>query len=375
MTTLENTPLTAEPQHELSTEQLRKLERKDVLNLPADDRLRWFASITFAHGHMNTVMKQLHELLDPNNDIKIIALIGPTGIGKTTLLDKCIASIVNKYAPVRLAHEVPVAVVSAPANGERSFSWKTLYRRMQLACGGVLLDQQRSAVVSNGELVSVRADRTSLAFRREMLEQEIKRRNVRVLAIDECLHLLRFGHSDAMMDTLKSLADINPGTKLLLTGTYQIADLMDTYGQLARRSEVLHYRRYKISDSPNDDSPTDDEREFRDVIRRIAEHWPCEQVPNLDDTWQTLMRASLGSVGLLKSQLTQLASLQMKRKGEVFNPKDALKAFKASKMLNRIETEIVEGEERLKGSCYGEAELDCSEGLENWLHKLGKRRA
>lgn len=349
--------------------------RDEILAGPADERLAWFASLTYEHPRLMTVIGHLQELMDPNNDIKIIALIGPTGIGKTTLIDRCLLSIIQRYAPVRLPHEVPVAVVAAPANGERSLSWRTMYRRLQAASGGVLIDQQRLSVVSAAELGAIRADRVGLAQRRELLEAEVRHRRVRLLGIDESHHLLRFSQSEATMDTLKSLADIQRETKLMLAGTYQIAPLLSAYGQLARRGAILHYSRYKLSDAPKDDAPTKDEQAFREVLAKIANDWPCEQVPNLEETWQTLMRASLGSVGLLKMQLQQLALLQTKRKREQFSAKDALRAFKASKTLNQIEREILDGEEELDGACYGDADFGTEEEQKEWLEKLGKRRA
>ena len=113
------------------------------MSLSAQERLNWFASLRFEHRNLRTVIRHLHELMDPHNDVKLIMLIGPTGIGKTSLVDKCLRTIVQRYAPVRLPHEVPVAFISAPANGERSLSWKVVYSRLHHACGGLLPDQHQ----------------------------------------------------------------------------------------------------------------------------------------------------------------------------------------------------------------------------------------
>lgn len=69
------------------------------------------------------------------------------------------------------------------------------------------------------------------------------------------------------------------------------------------------------------------------------------------------MQLSLGSVGLLKSQLLQLASLQMSRKGEALRETDLQRAFKPPKQLRKIENETIQGEEELEGACYGEADF------------------
>lgn len=223
----------------MTDEYLMSLNREQILELPTQSRMRWFSLLQVEHTELVRVIDQLEELLDPENEVKIISIIGPTGIGKTTLAKTILTKLVNGASVNRKAHEVPVVYVCAPANGEKSMSWKALYRRIKIASGELYVDMQRPVEVRDGELHALRSQRQSLAHLREELEIVIKHRNVRVLVIDEAMHLLRFNENTSIMDTLKSLADIHQ-TKLVLIGTYQIAPLMIEYGQLARRSAILH---------------------------------------------------------------------------------------------------------------------------------------
>lgn len=356
---------------------LRSLGRAEALSLPPEERMRWFFLVHVAHPELARVTKELSDLLNPNNDVKLISIIGPIGIGKSTLATSILTQLVDEFSETRRPHEVPFVYVTAPANGEHSMSWKTLYRRIMIAAGTPHLSLHRPVEVLDGELHAVRSGRTSLAHLREELEAVIKHRNIRVLIIDEAMHLLRFNENAAIMDTLKSLADIHQ-TKLVLIGIYQIAPLMIEYGQLARRSAVLHYRRYALPPigKSNPDKPTEMEQAFRHAVGRLQQHWPCTEVPHLEAVWPELMRASLGSVGLLKSQLLQLAWLQMKRKDEAFRAKDLQRAVKPPKQLAKIEKETAEGEEELAGACYGEADFGGAEEMKSFFERLtGKAHA
>ncbi|MFY9510510.1 MAG: AAA family ATPase [Rubrivivax sp.] len=358
----------------LTDEHLMALNREQILELPAQSRMRWFSLLQVEHAELVRVIDQLEELLDPENEVKIISIIGPTGIGKTTLAKTILTKLVSGMSVNRKAHEVPVVYVCAPANGEKSMSWKALYRRIKIAAGELYVDMQRPVEVRDGELHALRSQRQSLAHLREELETVIKHRNVRVLVIDEAMHLLRFNENTAIMDTLKSLADIHQ-TKLVLIGTYQIAPLMIEYGQLARRSAILHYKRYAKPASRNRsaDDLSKAERNFLEAVSRIQQQWPCARVPNLVAIWEQLMQLSLGSVGLLKSQLLQLASLQMSRKGEALLETDLQRAFKPPKQLRKIENETVQGEEELEGACYGEADFGDATAVAQLFARLTKK--
>jgi len=347
---------------------LGALKRDQELLLSPAMRMRWFNLRQVKHAELLRVARQLDELIDPNNDTKIISVIGPTGIGKTTLATGILAQMLNRYAADRKPHEVPVVYVSAPANGEQSMSWKTLYRRILAAAGEHHLDLQRQVAVHDGDMSAVRTDRLSLAHLREVLEAVIRHRNIRVIVIDEVMHLLRFQDNLAIMDTLKSLADIHD-TKLVLIGTYQIAPLMMEYGQLARRSAILHYRRYSIPQKSNPAKLTEAQRDFKAAVARLQAQWPCVEVPQLEAAWEELMHASLGSVGLLKSQLLQMASLQMTR-GGVLQGSDLASALKPPKQLRQIESEILRGEQEIDGACYGDAARIYEEEMKKLFAKL-----
>jgi len=96
----------------------------------------------------------------------------------------------------------------------------------------------------------LRARGNSLAALRSAVGRGLSERETGFLVIDEAAHIIRqtrgTGKLEIQLDTLKSLA--NEGktkTQMVLIGSYDLYRLMSLSGQLARRTHVLHFERYR----------------------------------------------------------------------------------------------------------------------------------
>lgn len=333
----------------LSEDQLRTLTKSEVLSLSADQKMEYLKSLQVKHRKLEDVGKDLSGLLSPHNETRILAVIGATGVGKTTFSKRLIKVLIEKLQPLGddANSLVPFIYLPTPANGDKSFSWSAFYEKILQQAHEILIDKKLANVVEDGKFTVQPRRYRGLAALRDALESMLKHRGVRVLVIDEAYHLLRFGNYSAVMDTLKSLVD-QTGVKLILLGSYDLFDLVSDYGQVARRAEILHFERY-------DKNIKADVSEFKMIVRKIQDRWPCADTPQFDMIHIELMEASLGCVGILKALLLGALELQVNSKGEKWDPRFMAKAAKSLKLLNRIRQEIEQGEEKVKGATYGES--------------------
>lgn len=368
-------------------EALIALDRGRALQLPATKRLRWFFLHPILHRELDRVRHDVLELMEDNNDVSIVSVIGLSGVGKTTASRLIRENLFEIFSAQIKEGHLPVLYVEAPANGEKRMSWRVLYQRILHAGGAFAVPSMRAARIVEGRLVRS-FGRASIPELREFIETMVQQRGVRVLIIDEALHLLRNENLDVLMDTLKSLSDIG-GLKLLFIGSYDIAKVMTQYGQIARRAEIVHFQPYDLPDvddskqeqrppqSPRDGESSSDAYEFYVALQKNLMLWPCPVVPDLLRIWWQLMEVCLGSVGLLKMLLLRLAALQMSSTSGLPTTGMLRKAGKSKKALEKLSSDLAGGREDLRFACYGESKLmdDYNELIRSVMAPIPQPRA
>lgn len=326
-------------------EMFARLSRQGVLALSPEMKMKYLFALQVRHRNLEEIGKDVMTLLQPFNETSILFIIGATGVGKTTLSKRVIKALVNSSDNKDLS-ALPFIFIAAAANGERSLSWRSIYRSVLRAAREILIDQKQATLVCNGIMTVKPTKYKDLTALRDALESTLRNRKVRVLAIDEAYHLLRFGNFSAVMDTLKSIVDVT-GVKLLLLGSYDLYELATDYGQVSRRAEILHFKRY-------DKDSEGDLVEFGSIVNKIQLNWPCEDIPPFNVIVKELMQASLGCVGLLKALMLRALDMQL-QKGGIWNPRFLMYAAKSIKLLTKMREEIEAGEEKLMGGAYGES--------------------
>jgi len=331
-----------------------KLTRDQACLLPADQKLRYFFSLQVSHLKLDRVEANINQHLGPYSDARILTLIGPPGAGKTSFAENAIA---NRMRSSERGQQ-PFLFVAAPAHGSVQIPWSAVYRKILESGQEPLIDHKRATVIE-GDRVVTRGPRVSLDSLRSAVESMLRHRGTRLLALDEVLHLLRFNNTEAVMDTLKSLADATD-SQLLLIGSYELFGLVTTYAQVGRRSEILYldrYRRYIRDDEGMQVENQADLNEFASVISRLQKRWPLEWIPDFSEVCADLLDATLGIVGLLKDFLMQCLVLQIENGGK-WKSAFVRKALKPASVLSGIRREIESGEEILTKAGYAQFSFD-----------------
>jgi AAA domain len=261
-------------------------------------KLQYFKEITVPHQHLKSALDYLLLNLQEPADISIFFIVGPTGVGKTTLRLRAEKLLLEKYLPDLLINpgQIAIAGMEAVAAEQSKFSHRDYYIRALEAIGEVLASYKTSYGIHDPS-DPIHPSRSSAALRRS-LEKVLQYRQVKIFMVDEAHHLLMTAGAHQMlqqMSWIKSIANITNTTHALF-GTYELLNCSRLSGQLSRRSEDIHLPRYRADIQ-------EDVTEFRKVIQTFQQHLPLSKEPALNQWHEYLLDYSIGCVGILKTWL------------------------------------------------------------------------
>jgi Cdc6-like AAA superfamily ATPase len=243
-----------------------------LLHRPSSERLAYFKAYTVAHTHMEQVFAALVQAIREPANAAYILVLGPTGVGKTTLrlgVERHLVATLQTELE-RDPDRLPVCSTTAVSPDSGNFNWKDYYRRaLQTLDEPVMRDKIR---IGTTRPLAV-AEATAL---RRALESALTHRRPQAFIVDEAQHLLKIASGRRLqdqMDSIKSLAD-HGQTVHVLIGTYDLLALQTLNGQVIRRGITLHFPRYRA------DIPAD-VLAFQRVLVSFEQQLPVPQPPDL----------------------------------------------------------------------------------------------
>src|SRR5437660_250943 len=106
-----------------------------LLSQPIATRRHYFETKVVAHQRLKEVYEALLHAIRYRAGTSLIFVTGPTGVGKTTLLQRLVNQFLEDAAqdPSTTLGQIPVVAMEAPSPDSGHFSWKDYFTRALLA--------------------------------------------------------------------------------------------------------------------------------------------------------------------------------------------------------------------------------------------------
>ena len=311
-----------------------------------------FKSRTVMHACFKQVLSAVRCALDHPGDDAIILIVGPTGVGKSRLLERLKSELMEAALDAMLADPglIPALFVEArKPDSPGPFNWREYYERILLDAKEILIDSKltpdRAKSLRNPEgYLKSRYTNTAVDLR-FAVEQCLRYRQVKTILTDEAqsLAVVSTGRGlNDQMENIKSLANLTRVTHTL-AATYAGLSLIQLSGQLCRRITVIEFGRYRPTST--DDA---DIRAFQNTLHTFQMLLPLQEPPDLLTHWEYLFVNSLGCVGTLKGWLEQALGQALEDKARTLTLTHLERTVKPPQSLLKMYQEIVEGEARIQ---------------------------
>ena len=281
----------------------------EVLAAGRLERCNWYRQRVYAHPSMEEVREKLLCALEPSSPTEVIAVCGPTGVGKSTLMTSVARTLRNQYAELGPG-STPVVEMECPWFESRPYDFnRQHWIRLLQAMGDHFVndhfDPDAAAKRRRSGIERVAAGRRSSgADLRLAAEQYLKLRNTRAVFLDEAQHMVSIRASRCLhehMDVIKSFGNAT-GVKQVLFGTEGLCHLLRCNAQLARRTEEIFFPPYYADSHAGSGLES-----FNTIFGQLFGSLPVAEPEEFDiaEHFDEVFMRSAGCVGILKDWLSR----------------------------------------------------------------------
>jgi hypothetical protein len=326
-----------------------------------------FEAYRISHPKLMAADKEICDLIEHPTGAAAYLVIGPTGAGKTTLIERVVRSLHNGMVDELRADpgRYPALVIRTPAPAGMSLSWRDLFMRGLAELEEPEIDakepRSRAASASHAQFKSV--DGARWAF-----EDAVRARRPKAVILDEGSHLTAVGTGLALshqLDLIKSLSDATEAV-FVIVGTYALVNFRNLSGQLGRRCRDVYLARYRFD-------VEDEAKVWRNVIHSFAGQLPIEHCDLVAED-EYLYEGSAGCVGILKQWLDR-ALVAAFLDHTAFDHAQLVKTRLPTQALVQIASEIAQGERAVAETDEDRHDLRALLGLEAPLPATFERQS
>lgn len=343
-----------------------------LLKRPASERKKYFHEFWVAHKRMEQVADEVLDLIYEPADAEIIYVIGPTGVGKTTLMMYLIKKLYERAMPELEIDpgKIPAAFIELDCPDRGSYNWTDHFINTLIALNEVLIDKKiyyRERGESKSDLrYRVQKEYGGHSALKRSAQSALENRILYAFFNDEAQYMTRRSKDQAISgrtlteqaDTIRSFA-AKSKTLHVLVGTYDLRLLRNKNGQIGRRSHTVHFSRYS-------EKVAEDVAAFGAAFLAFQNHLPLADPPDLTRHGEFCFKRCLGCVGLLKSWFKRAYARALEDKCKTISSKLFLNSAPKKVVWNQIAAEINAGEQGLD---------EKDDELEDELRKYKERSA
>lgn len=326
---------------------------RHLLKRPPEERKRYFHEYWAGHRRIIDVADELLRLIHEPADAEIIYVIGPTGVGKSTVMKYVLKKLYEEAMPKleRNPGVIPAAFIELENPDKGSYEWTDHYINTLIALDEVLIDKKiyltERGVSRDEQKVRLRKEIGGRSALRRAAQNALKNRVLYAFFNDEAQFITKRRSSEGLTDqadTIRSLA-AKSETLHVLFGTYDLRLLRNKNGQLGRRSHTVHFRRYNTEGGPN--NGIEEAAGFAEAFLSFQANLPLETPPDLVRHMEFCFERCLGCVGHLKSWFKRAYAAALEDDSKTLSSRVFLKAAPSKVVWKQIAQEIAAGEAAL----------------------------